>query len=423
MNRRSFISNSSLAFIPFLLNGFPVSIFDSSHPVNALAAEFSDNDNILLLVQLFGGNDGLNTIIPVHCYDRYFNARKNIAISEKKLLKLTGHDEIGIHPSFASARELFEEGKLAIIHSAGYAKQDFSHFKSTDIWLSGQETAENTGRTGWLARYLALQTAAGKFNATASDPPAVQIGGASSLVFRGTESSFAANVTSPGNESHLAEITNDLSAGKFAAEQLSFLKAVAEQTNKYSKTIRRAAEKIAEHTDYPEDNPLAQQLKIVAKLIRGGLQTKIYMVSFEGFDTHSQQTTESDTSKGRHADLLKITADAIKAFQQDMDKAGLGKKVTGVTVSEFGRRIVSNNSMGTDHGAAAPLFVFGNAVKGGVYGKSPDVPATATADDNVPMQTDFRSVYATVLKQHLGASEEDVKAVLMQSYPYLDFMR
>lgn len=407
--------------MPFLLNGFPVTIFDSTHPVHSLAADVSGNDHILVIVQLFGGNDGLNTIIPLHCYDHYIHARKNIALNDKKLLKLTGYDYAAMHPAFASCRDLFEEGKLAIIQSVGYGKQDFSHFKSTDIWMSGQEEAGINGRTGWMARYLE-QSSVHSMNATGDDPPAVQIGSASSLIFRGPASSFSANVTAPDRASNLSTIVNDKPSGKFASGQLSFLKAVAEQTNTYSKTIRNAAEKISEHADYPDNNPLAQQFKIVSKLIRGGLKTKIYMVSFDGFDTHAQQVDEADTSKGRHADILKITADAIKSFQSDLDRAGIGKKVVGMTFSEFGRRIVSNNSLGTDHGAAAPLFIFGTGVKGGIYGEKINLPANASAEDNLELKTDFRSVYASLLKKHLGAGEQEIKNILFNEFPYLDFL-
>ena len=143
-------------------------------------------------------------------------------------------------------------------------------------------------------------------------------------------------------------------------------------------------------------------------------------MSFDGFYTHAQQAEAGDTSKGRHADLLKMTSDAIKYFQKDLEEAGVDKKVIGMTFSEFGRRIVSNNSMGTDHGAAAPMFIFGSAVKGGMYGTAPVLPQHATVDDNIIPETDFRSIYASVLKNHSGASDEVVRKVLFGDYPLID---
>jgi hypothetical protein len=156
---------------------------------------------------------------------------------------------------------------------------------------------------------------------------------------------------------------------------------------------------VTQQGTYPANNTLADQLRIVARLIKGGLQTRIYMVTFGGFDTHSVQVNAADTTTGAHATLLGRVSAAIKAFQDDIQGLGVGDRVIGMTFSEFGRRIKSNSSVGTDHGAAAPMFLFGNKIDAGMLGMNPTIPANATVNDNIPMQYDFRSIYATILEK------------------------
>ncbi|MBL7729207.1 MAG: DUF1501 domain-containing protein, partial [Dinghuibacter sp.] len=184
-----------------------------------------------------------------------------------------------------------------------------------------------------------------------------------------------------------------------AGKELKFIRVVAQQTQQYASVIKAAADRVTTQAPYPSNNTLADQLKIVARLIKGGLKTRVYMVSIGGFDTHSLQVNTTDTTTGAHATLLGRVSGAIKAFQDDLKFLSIDDRVVGMTFSEFGRRIKSNSSVGTDHGAAAPMLLFGNKIDGGMLGVNPTIPANASVNDNVPMQYDFRSVYATLLEK------------------------
>jgi len=197
---------------------------------------------------------------------------------------------------------------------------------------------------------------------------------------------------------------------------LAFLRLVTQQTNQYADVIKAAATKgknySTKYTTPGRNSGLSDQLKIVAKLINGGLKTPVYMVSLGGFDTHSEQVDSNDTSIGSHANLMQQVGDAIAAFQDDLKLMGIQDKVAGMTFSEFGRRIMSNASDGTDHGAAAPLFVFGTSVQPGIIGSNPTIPSTVTVNDNLPMQYDFRQVYASVLQDWFGLTDTELKVAM-----------
>jgi uncharacterized protein (DUF1501 family) len=205
-------------------------------------------------------------------------------------------------------------------------------------------------------------------------------------------------------------------------EQLDYIEEMSLKTNQYADVIKKAALKIARQSDkYPSQgkNPLADQLKIVARLVAGGLKTKVYMVSIGGFDTHSKQTEDTDKTTGIHANLWKKVSEAINAFMDDLQYLQVSDRVMGITFSEFGRRIKSNASGGTDHGVAAPLFYFGHPVKGGLIGKNPVIPVETSVNDNVVMQNDFRSVYASILQNWFYLPPGDLSQVLSGRYPVL----
>lgn len=402
MKRKEFLRNSAVVMLPALLNGFSVKAF-GNHPLlqAALHNRADDSDRVLVIIQLFGGNDGLNTVIPVSHYRNYYHARPNIAIAEQKILSLKGVDSVGLHPSLSGLRDIYNEGKLAILHSVGYENPNFSHFRSSDIWMSASQS-DQTLNTGWAARYLdELYPGypAGYPGSSMQDPLAIQIGTATSFTFQGYRSPMGVNISNPENVYDLSHGFNDPVPATGAGEKLGFIREIAAKSQSYSQVIKAAADKVTLQKEYPDNNSLATQLKIVARLIKGGLKTKVYLVSYDGFDTHAQQVMAGDTAVGRHADLLKTVGDAIKAFQLDLEWLNIHRNVTGMTFSEFGRRISSNDSLGTDHGAAAPLFVFGAAVKGNMYGTPPEIADTVTNDDNIPMQIDFRQVYASLLEQ------------------------
>ncbi len=204
--------------------------------------------------------------------------------------------------------------------------------------------------------------------------------------------------------------------------ELTYIRTIARQTNAYAERIVAAADRVPQQAGYPANNPLADQLKIVARLVKGGLKTRIYMVSYGSFDTHASQVDASDTTTGNHAALLKNVSDAIKAFTDDCQFLGVQDRVVGLTFSEFGRRIKSNSSVGTDHGAAAPMFLFGKQVIPGVTGTNPVIPGGATVNDNIPFQYDFRSIYASVLEKWFCVPPETLQAILFENFQSLNII-
>lgn len=418
MKRRSFLQKSAAVGIPALIGGFSVKAFTADSPlVKALLASTTDTDHVLVIVQLSGGNDGLNMVIPISTYGLYNAARPNIAIPENKILKLNGYDKTGLHPSMTGLQNMYNSNKLKIIQAAGYPQPNFSHFRATDIWM----TASNSNQevyTGWAGRYLNYEYPNfpnGYPNDSMKDPLAIQIGSSASLISQGPSVNLAMSITSATSFYQLINGTSDPVPATKAGKELSFIRNVAKQTQQYASVITAAAAKVTMQSTYPTNNTLADQLKIVARLVKGGLKTRVYMVNFGGFDTHSLQTTVADTTIGTHATLLGRVSDAIKAFQDDLIYLGIEDRVVGITFSEFGRRVKSNASTGTDHGAAAPMFVFGKAVQGGMLGDNPTIQQVATVNDNVPMQYDFRSVYATLLEKWFCIPKNTVQSLFPQN--------
>ena len=403
-----------------MIGGNAIHVLQDHPLLNTALLASSNTDKVLVIVQLNGGNDGLNTVIPLSGYNNYYNARTNIALPENKVLKLVGNNATGIHPSMTGFQNLFAEGKLNIVQSVGYPQPSFSHFRATDIWMSGSESDQYLN-TGWAGRFLNYQYPDypdAYPNKTNPDPIAIQIGSLATLTCQGPAVNMALSISDPSSFYNLIEGTDAVVANTNAGYELSFLRSIAKQTNQYTVRIKQASDSVTQQVAYP-NNSLAAQLKIVARLIKGGLQTKVYMVNYGGFDTHSGQVVTTDTTTGTHANLLKVLSDSIAAFQSDMVGLEIEDRVIGMTYSEFGRRIKSNASGGTDHGAAAPLFLFGKNVRGGVFGDNPDLPISATVNDNIPYQNDFRSVYNSILKNWFCVNETNELQIMLKKFPTL----
>jgi hypothetical protein len=256
------------------------------------------------------------------------------------------------------------------------------------------------------------------------DPLALQIGSVLSPVFLSPTGFDALAIDEGLNFYNLIDAIQDPTPNTPSGIELTYLRTIAKQTNKYAEVIKDAAARVTQqYSGYPADNYLAAQLKAVAKLVAGGLKTKIYMVSMGGFDTHAGQVNGGNPLTGSHSGLLRQVSEAISAFTQDLKFLGVSKRVLGMTFSEFGRRMQSNGSLGTDHGAAQPVFLFGDSVKQGILGKNPDIPASTAAIDNVPMQYDFRSVYSTILRDWFCLPPQDVDTVLLKNYQYLPVIK
>jgi hypothetical protein len=256
-----------------------------------------------------------------------------------------------------------------------------------------------------------------------SDPLAIQIGSSISPALQGPSVNMGMAITDPSKFYNLINGIQDAAPNTRGGKELTYIRQVSQQTQQYGDVIKTAAAAVKTQSSYPTGNSLADQLKIVSRLIAGGLKTRIYMVSLGGFDTHSTQVNATAPETGAHATLLAKVSDAVKAFMDDLKYLNASKRVVGMTFSEFGRRIKSNSSGGTDHGAAAPMFVFGEGIKQGVLGTSPIIASNVSTNDNVPMQYDFRSIYASILKEWFCVSDATLSNILLNNFQSLPIIK
>ncbi|MEO8584122.1 MAG: DUF1501 domain-containing protein [Flavitalea sp.] len=433
MNRRHFFKTTVPAAVtlPGLLNGFSFRAQGATadDPLTSLIATAASNDHVLVLVQLQGGNDGLNMVIPLDQYANYYNARTNVAIPQSKVLRLNNTDKSGLHPAMTALQNMYNEGKVSVVQSVGYGEQNYSHFRSTDIWMTGDSSMNrfNKENTGWMGRYLESEYPGYPDmypSQDSPDPLAIQISSMPSVVVQGPIMSMGLSISDPTKVYEFVNPFTDYPLTSVSAnKELRYIRVMAEKTKQYSDIIKAGYLKSNTMAAYPDNNDLADQLKIVARLIKGGLKTRVYTVTLSGFDTHKKQVNASDTTTGSHATLMKDVSSSISAFQKDLELMELDDRVLGMTFSEFGRRIKSNASMGTDHGAAAPLLLFGKHVKNGVLGNSPEIPADVKTSNNIAFQYDFRSVYASVLERWFCVKTPLIDSLLLdhyQSLPLID---
>jgi uncharacterized protein (DUF1501 family) len=411
--RRSFLSTLGFAAIgsSMMLGGMPVSTFARSKFFNRLAS--AENDRVLILIQLGGGNDGLNTIIPV-TNDIYYQKRPTIGIRKQDSILLS--DDIGMHPAMASLEPFWGNGNMAVIHNAGYASQNRSHARSTDIWTSGSSSNQNIS-SGWAGRFLVEDNP--DFIANPPEfPLGVRIGGSANVF----QSEFGNLGVTFGGAS---QFTRFLEQGGFYDEDnvpanefgrsLSFARKIANSSFKYLESIQAAADRASNLAEYPNSG-LARSLSVVARLIRGGLNTKMYLVSLGGFDTHNNQGSLT----GGHANLLANIANSVTAFYNDLGTDNMSHRALTMTFSEFGRTLQENSSQGTDHGSSAPVMVFG-PVKGGQYGTHATLTQLDGSGDPI-YGTDYRSIYTSILDDWFGLPTEDVNSVIPGQYEKLDFV-
>jgi len=352
-------------------------------------------ERILVVLELSGGNDGLNTVVP-HGDAAYYRARPNIGIPAREVLKVDDH--FGFHPSMVGFERLYKDGRMAIVHGCGYDHPSLSHFSSMSYWHTG---VPNAGEPlGWLGRladdHLDPATRNLIVNIGTSQSLAVRSGKHSPLVFD-DPARFRRDGTD--DEKHvLAALGSNHAQSSNAA--LDFLSATARNAADSSDFVRQASAAYRTPVDYGIGNAFGGGLQRVAALIAAGMKTRLYYVSYQGnaFDTHVQQ---GDV----HSRLLMYTADAVRAFLDDVARIGRGDDVAVMMFTEFGRRVEENGSLGTDHGTAGPMFLFGKHLKGGLYGQPPSL--TDLDDGNLKMTTDFRRVYATSIKEWLGYDDTD----------------
>jgi len=419
MKRRNFLKYTGAGVVvPSLAGGIGAKAMGFS-PLTAALSAAPANDNIIVLVYLAGGNDGLNTVVPLDQLSKLNNVRPHVIMPESSLLNLEG-TSVGLHSAMTGFKNLYDEERLQIVQGVGYPDQDFSHFRSTDIWMSGSDSdvVIPNGLAGRYLNYEYPNYPTAYPNTDMPDPLAVEIGWNGSLVFQGQSASMGMVINSTDDFYNLIQEEVEPAPDTNAGERIEYIRLIAQQSQVYGQVVKEAASKVSAQGEYPETS-LAQQLKIVARLIAGGLKTKLYMVTLDGFDTHDTQVMAGDNTRGFHAELLKDLSDSVSAFMSDCDGLGVSDKVMGMTFSEFGRRIISNGSNGTDHGAAAPQFLFGNHVAGGILGDNPDIPANAMYDDNLEMQYDFRQLYASIFEQWLCIDSSDRESFMLRDFATL----
>lgn len=426
MKRREFITKTLPAgvLLPSLINGFSLKAFGASSLLSAMTSASEETDHVLVIIQLNGGNDGLNMVIPLQYYDNLMLARQNIILPQDKIIKL-GNFSTGLHPKMTGLGDLYNDGKVQVIQSVGYPTPNFSHFRATDIWQSASDSNVQI-QTGWAGRYLGEEFPnfpVGFPNTVMPDPLAIQIGSFLSPAFQGPVINMGMAISDPVNFYNLINGIQSPAPNTNAGKELTYIRQVSQQTQQYANVIKTAANKVKTQGVYPTGNALADQLKVVARLIGGGLKTRMYMVNIGGFDTHAGQVVANANDTGTHAVLLQKVSDAIKAFMDDLKLQGVSKRVAGMTFSEFGRRIKSNAGVGTDHGAAAPVIVFGDGIQGGVLGTNPVISDITSVNDNIPMQYDFRSIYATLLEKWFCVDKTILQNVMFKNFQSLPIIQ
>ncbi|MFO1044269.1 MAG: DUF1501 domain-containing protein [Planctomycetaceae bacterium] len=390
--RRDFLQLLGTAGIVSLGTIPPQFLARAAHAAPGIAAR---DKRVLVLIQLAGGNDGLNTLVPF-ADPAYEKARPGIGIPKGQVLKL--NDSVGLHPGLSGMRELYDEGKLAIVQGVGYPNPDRSHFRSMDIWQSAQPLNE-TPRDGWLGRALewqfdrqpalaeALSLGTDKlplaFVSTRVNVPTLRRLEEFQLV-DGQASAANRNLTRAAQR-HLA----DLPAAN--GSELDFLRRATTTALTSAERLKSLSSSYRTTVSYPGTS-LANKLKLIAQMLTADLPARIFVVSLDGFDTHSQQLPG-------HAALMAELSGAIRAFEQDLVEHKLSDRVLLATYSEFGRRVAENGSLGTDHGAASMLFAVTPSGKSGLYGKYPNL--TDLTDGDLKFNVDFRSIYATMLDKWL----------------------
>jgi len=440
MNRRNFLKKMTLTgAAPFMLSGIPVYLFARQSQLQQVAAG-SLNDKVLVILQLHGGNDGLNTIVPVDQYSLYYNLRPNIAIptnGSRKYIPLDStlpiEDQVGLHPDMIGAKELYDQGKMAIVQGVSYENNNGSHFRGRDIWFMGGGYNDYFG-SGWMGRYLDESYPGypdNYPNDQMPDPLGLEIGTGISLAFH-RESGIPAGL-SVQNPQQFYDLINSTGgelpasiADSHYGDELEYIMGIEQQSNQYASRLKQVYEQGSNSSViYPEKYPLnapqgslknrlAGQLRLIARLLSGGIKTKIFLARIGGFDTHAEQVEPYDATMGKHAALLYHISSAMKAFQDDLRNLGLEDRVVSLTYSEFGRRPESNGSWGTDHGTGAPMLVFGKAVKPGIIGSNPDLANLVR--NNVPQQYDYRQPLTTILQDWLGADDATLDKTLFGEF-------
>jgi uncharacterized protein (DUF1501 family) len=413
---------SATATIPLFLDNTVMAL---NAPNDLRVDQNSGKDGkILVVVQLSGGNDGLNTIVP-YADDQYYRDRPAIAIGRDKVLK--ANDYIGFNPNLAPLKALFDDSMMSVVQGVGYPNPNRSHFRSMDIWHTANPEDERN-LNGWLGRYFdnCCSGEDAKVGVSMGDVSPLAMKGdklsglslerPSDYRYKGSTGTEYLQLNQPDTSGGATSVAPGARAKKpeievpSADDQLNFLSRTALDAQASSDKILRAVQNHNTTAQYPRGE-FGEGLRTVAAMIRGELPTRVYYVSLGGFDTHANQ-------QGRHDQLMNTLATGISAFWQDMKEQKNDQRVLMMTFSEFGRRVAQNASQGTDHGAAAPMFLFGRNIREGVIGRHPSLTDLDSGD--LKYNIDFRSVYASVLQDWLDAPS---KPILGKQFPTFKVVR
>ena len=423
MKRREFVKLSSTASALGLL---PFEVSAALKLANS-TINCDVSSRKLVLIELRGGNDGLNTLIPYDNYGYYSSVlRPDIYIPDNNFsnqavdISLSSNQQLMFHPALLDGqynsgfKGLYQSGMLRILQSVGYPSANKSHFASIDLWSTGNDgNSWNNGKdSGWMGRFMEEAYS----NLLPSNfPLGIQLGSSNTWLGFHAEHQHGLAMNIEGQDSeNFYTVLNGLSGqapsnipnnSHYGAE-LQYIVDTDASANIYSQSIQNAFNALGSNNlvTYP-DTDLANQLKTVARLMRGGIETKVFMVTIGGFDTHNAQNQGSGDINGRHAELLNEVSTAVDAFVEDVNSDSIGDDIIGITFSEFGRKAKQNGNLGTDHGEIAPMFVFGKPVQGGVSGTNVDL-TEATSNNNWQIKTvqhDYRQVFATLMQDFLGA--------------------
>lgn len=394
LSRRGFVQSLSLATL-----SSTVPLFLQRSAGAAALPGFRD-DRVLVVIQLSGGNDGLNTLVP-YADERYYRARPKLGIPKAEVLPID--DTCGFHPQMAALRHVFEHQALAVVRGIGYPNPNRSHFRSMEIWQTGSAPDQNW-TTGWLGRYCDAEC-----RGSDNPLPVVNLGGKTPLTLA-ARSPRAISVENPallrwrpnteGEAARAEERAFDrlnhppaVATGQEGDDPLNFLTRTASGARHLHARLEEAANRYRSAVKYPEFR-FSQSLRLAAQMIAAELPTRLYYVELSGFDTHA-------TQPNRHAALLQELSEGLGAFLRDLRAQGHLDRTLVMTFSEFGRRVAENQSGGTDHGAGSLLFLAGGQVQGGLYGAAPDLDDLDRGD--LKHQIDFRALYQTVLTGWLRA--------------------
>lgn len=414
MKRRTFIKNTiPLAFSPLFIESIIRQKVSKLFGLDYSPADFKDRK--LIIVNLFGGNDGLNNVVPLDQYGLYASHRPTIKIAQPSLINLDGtlatNKQVGLHPSLAEFKNLYDEGKLNVIQSVGYPTPNFSHFRSDSLIFAGKDGSYNNDVTqGWISDYLAETHPSFNDRPTTQYPYplGIQIG----LSYKhngflhGTFNNIGININNLARNNFYGNLRTSPPNSDFNI-LLQYLKQVEEGSQQYKQKVEdtfNAGSNMNGATAYPNSD-LGKQMKSIARMINGGLDTKILVAFKGGWDNHRNQVDISDTTQGAQANLLSDVSKSIYAFQRDMEGQGIDDKVIILTISEFGRQIKQNASDGTDHGSLSPWFAIGTPIKGGVTGRNIDLSLLNGQHTADVLQNDYRRILSTVIQDWFGNTD------------------